>query len=785
MNESSENIYDESSIVSLGMVNGVRARPSMYVDGLSHIGILKLIQEGLQNSTDEISAGRATQAILTINSQTKTISIYDDGAGIPIDKIKDIILTPHSGGKLDDIVKGYEFSSGTNGMGLFLTNCLSDYMKVEVYRDNLHAIGEFEKGFLKSWKKEKTDLNIHSTLVTFNPSMDIFFNEKHGHIYEGLFYDKNLILSTVDILAHTNPGSKYILDLDGKKYTFIFTGGLQEYLQEFLHKEHKHSLINNPFIFTHKDTTLGMQISVALTFNKDGGEKYLSCMNNFPTIKNGTHVTGCRQAISRIITNYLKNNDYIPKTAKFTVSGADIIDNLCGIIMGTSNHTLQWTNQTKEELTSVSVGNFISSAINTAFTTWVNNNKDDMDKICKLAVLKAKANAAAKEARQLAMDPTSTKNMVQSKVDLKKFTDCSGNNPKENELFLIEGDSAGGSTNQARDSRTQAFLRLRGKILNVINKKGTLSPELEAIVTILGMGFGNKKNYAKLKYHTIIIMCDADPDGGHIASLCIAFFYTYYPELILNGHIYVAMPPLYQLTFKNKQKIFILNEEYLTLFKRNAALKMFNLIDKKGQILSEKVFSLFLSKLIRFNEFLMIYSIELNVDPVLLELIVRSFDNLIKGDYTQFTKFGYMVKLKEKNNKMYIFEFDKDYLHSYLHIDHKFYKDFYTPIYLRMCEIGLGNLQLQAKSDISRIYYGTFYELANIIDSILINKNVRVTKIKGLGEQNAEDLWSTAMNPKTRKITKVTMDNAKEAEKWLHTLLGTGNMQEKKAIFLQ
>jgi DNA gyrase subunit B len=779
----SQKIYDESSIESLGPVGGVQKRFSMYVDAVGKLAVLKLIQEGIQNSTDEIKEGGCNYIIIDINTKKREVIISDNGRGIPIGKLDTIMLEPHSGGKFSQT--GYESSSGMNGLGLFLTNCLSYETEVQVWRDNKHVTAVYNKGYrTREIKEEDNTENKRGTYIRFVPNIEILFDPKNGVEPEEIeeFVDKDILFSIIDALSHINPNTVYELIFNGKSKKYLFTGGFSDYLKELISRDHKHPMCN---IFTHKsaDKELSMSYQVAFTFIKDQDEyKFYSYINQFPTVKHGVHVDGVKSSISRVITNYIKNNNYIPKTCKYKITGADVIDNIYGLILGTLTNPL-YTNQTKECLTSKNYGIYIQNKVYNEFNDWANTHRDDMDKICKLAVLKAKANNAAKEAKETMMEAGGVKNVMKSNVDLKKFTDCSGNNPEENELFLVEGDSAGGSVTMARNSKTQAYYRSRGKILNVIDKKhGVISAEEEAVLTILGIGSGNKQNIDKLKYHKIIIMSDADPDGGHIASLWMTFFLIYAPKLIENGNIYIANPPFYQIILNKKFTLNILNEQYFQLYKEELALKLFNLLDNSKKELPKGLFRVFIKKLLGFKELLDSYSIELNIHPILLELIVRNFESLIKGNYSQFKLFDYIVK-ETKSSKTYkIFEFDKEYNHYYLRIDHLFYENIYKTIYKRMCEIYLSNVKLQVIES-KKIFSGTLYELNEIINYPLEgSKQIELKRYKGLGEMASDLLKETCMDPLTRKLTKVTMKDAKKAMEYCRLLMSGDDMVKKKSL---
>jgi DNA gyrase subunit B len=774
--------YNDDSIKSLGYIEGVRFRPSTFVESIGPRGILKLLLETIQNSVDEHYAGICNEVSVIIDTKNVVITVIDNGRGIPVNSIDKIMSEIFSGGKYDE--KNYAIHSGSNGLGLSILQILSDWTDLEIYRDNKICNARYEKGYKKYINiKDDPNQTKTGTKVSFRPSMDIFFSSASGYSLDDEIFNSKSLINIIEPLAYIHAGLKINLNIDGEKHKFYFVGSFDQFLNVLMKRDHLTSMIKEPFISDIRNEH-GKHLEVILCFCREANsEHYYSYINGFPTIEHGRHVDAVRASISKALTMYIKSHDYIPKTAKFNVTGADIVENVVAIVKGELPNAL-FINQTKNKLTSEDFYVFAAPLLYNEFNRWIASHPEDIDKICKLAVLKAKANYAAKEARQIAMEPSTTKNILQSKIDLKKFTDCSGNNPEENELFLLEGDSAGGSVNQARDSRTQAFLRLRGKLLNVLTKKGQLSAEQEAIVTILGMGFGEKKNIKKLKYHKIIIMADADADGGHIASLCIAFFYVYYPELIEEGYLYVAMPPYYRLTYKNKRKLYILNKEIYRRLKKLAALKVFDLVDAVNKPISKKIFEIYVDKLVGYKEFIDNYSIELNIDPVLLELIVRQLDNLIKGKYKQFSKYDYITTEKSRTKTSVIFEFDKDYGHTFVNIDKKFYKEVYAPIYTKLCDIYLGNVKLKVKNT-DTIYSGTSYELSSVIESILVNKHIDMTSYKGIGEVQPAELWDTSMNPKTRQITRITMENAKNAEYWLQTLLGNTNIKDKKDLFLK
>lgn len=783
--------YGTESIKSLGLVEGIKLRPSTFIDGLGQRGIMKLILEMIQNSQDEISVGASNRIVVKIDSKTPEITVQDFGRGIPFDNkddngatIKRIMEEIYSGGKFDSDSYGVAHS-GQNGMGLMVTQVLSDYLDMEVKRDKLVAKVRYESGYNKKLEiSEDPDQTYTGTKITFKPTLEIFFGGNTGFPMDGNWIDKKTLLEILEMMSFLNPGVEIDVQYDTEKYKYYFIGTINDYLDLQMKRSKIKPLIDSIFTFEVKDPNTLMFGKVAISFGKNiGSEKFWSYVNRFPTAQDGKHVDGVRSSISRVITMALRNGNYVPKSAKYTASGADVTDSLVGVVLAELDNPL-FDGQTKNKLTSEDYFNFMTQQTYRAFSQWASDNPMEMDIICKLAAAKAKANFAAKEARQAALDPSSLKNKFQSKVDLRKFTDCSGSNPEENELFLLEGDSAGGSASQARDSKTQAFLRLRGKVLNVVGRRtGQLSEELEAIITILGIGSGNKINYSRLKYHKIIIMTDADPDGGHITALLLAFFISYYPELIREGHIYVATPPLYQLILNKKTSLNILNEEYFKIYKKTIALKNFDLLDENEKPIDNKnLFKFYIHFLLGFTEYMDDMAKVLNLDPILLELIVRNFDNLCTNKYDQFEFFGYDIKLKKKTNSSLTFDIDKGFDHYYLKIDNAFYRDFYIPIYKRMCEFKLSNVKLKSLKT-NKIYGGTSYQLCTVLNSTMEGRGVELKRFKGLGEMNPELLKETAMDPSTRKIVRVTMEDAEAALLTTEVFLGKSQMETKKAFF--
>ena len=775
------NVYDESSIKNLGLIEGVKKRPSTFINKLGPQGIVKLLFELIQNANDEASISATDSYEIYINSKIPEMTVKDYGRGIPIGSISIIMDNIFSGAKYDE--SSYDVHNGGNGVGLAISAILSEYFTMEIHRDNKVAHVRYENGYKKFIDvKPEPNQKVTGTSVTLKPNMDVFFGPNSGFEDDGNYFNENEIVLSLDALSFNNPGVTIKLFFDDRKYVFKFTGTIADYMYSSGKKQGIKFLIDNPCFFDYKDDK-NFRALCCVSFSKENG-KIWSYMNRFPTVEHGKHVDGLKAGISRAITQYIKDHDYVPKSAKFTVTGADVIDNVVAIVMGEMPNPL-YDAQTKNKLTSEDFYTFMVGQAYKYFTLWANAHRDEMDKLCKLAVLKAKANYAAKEAKDQAMNPVSVKNIVTSKLNLKNFTDCSGNNPSENEIYICEGLSAASALVMARNATTQAYLALRGKILNITGKKNpVLSEELQVLVSVLGIkGKGENADYSKLRYNRIVIMADSDPDGSHITSLALGFLLAYYPKLIEDGHVFIATPPFYRLNYPKGIHINILNETYFGIYKVAIGLNGFDLLDNKGKVINKNVFKVFLNKLNGFNSFLEVYAKELNLDPDLLEIIVRSFDHLMKGKYKQFEKLGYTVHLKTAKSNYRIYYFDKGFEHFFLKVDSKFFNSIYKPIFNRLCEIKLGDVRMRDKKS-KQIYEGTLYHLSNCLDKMLIGSKCKLDRYKGIGEVNSDVLRETAMDPKTRKIIKVTMNNVPGAIKWAGILLGNDDINTKKDLFM-
>ncbi len=542
--------YSAENITALEGLEAVRMRPSMYIGGTDTKGLHHLVWEVLDNSIDEHLAGFCDEITTTIHPDN-SITVRDNGRGIPTDMHKklqksalEVVLTVlHAGGKFDKDT--YKVSGGLHGVGVSCVNALSDYLKAEVHRDGKIVEQEYSKG------KPLSDIRVTGkstrtgTTITFKPD---------GTIFETLEYKHETLSHRLRELSFLNSGLKLILiderqsDEAGNAATEVFhsEGGLNEFVAYI--DESRDKITSKPIYVKAKEENV--EVEVALQYNTSYVENIYSYVNNISTREGGTHVNGFRRAIVREFKNYGDENGLFKKL-KETVSGEDFREGLTAVI-AVKVPDPQFKGQTKGELGNSEVTGIVSRLVGDALKTFLEENPAEARKIVDKVVLAATARHAARRAREL----------VQRKGALTgsglpgKLADCSSRDPRESEIFLVEGDSAGGTAKQGRDRMFQAILPLRGKILNVekaLEHKIYENEEIKNIFTALGVSIeegesGRILNISKLRYHKIVIMCDADIDGSHITTLILTFFFRYMRPLIESGHIYVASPPLYRVS---------------------------------------------------------------------------------------------------------------------------------------------------------------------------------------------------------------------------------------------
>ena len=582
-NQNNANNYSASNIQVLEGLEAVRKRPAMYIGDISEKGLHHLVNETVDNSIDEAMAGYCTDIEVTIN-EDNSITVEDNGRGIPVDEHEklhksalEVVMTVlHAGGKFD---KGsYKVSGGLHGVGVSCVNALSTHMMSQVFRGGKIYQQEYEKGKPLYPVKVIGETDKRGTRQQFWPDPTIFTTT---------LYKWDIIASRMRELAFLNAGIKITLtdlrpDEEGKTKQMVFHAkdGLKEFVR-YVDRHRTHLFDDVIYLKTEKQ---GIPIEIAIMYNTDYSENIHSYVNNINTIEGGTHLTGFRMALTRTLKAYAEGEPTIAKQiekAKVEIAPEDFREGLTAVI-SIKVAEPQFEGQTKTKLGNSEVQGAVQQAVNEALTDYLEEHPDEAKKICEKVVLAATARIAARKARE----SVQRKNFMTGGGLPGKLADCSIKDPKECEIFLVEGDSAGGSAKQGRDRFHQAILPLRGKILNVEKVQWHKVFEAESVMNIIqsiGVRFGvdgedsKEANTDKLRYDKIIIMTDADVDGSHIDTLIMTLFYRFMPKVIEEGHLYIATPPLYKCSFKNKVSEYCYTEQQRQAF-----------IDKYGEGVEDK-----------------------------------------------------------------------------------------------------------------------------------------------------------------------------------------------------
>ncbi len=560
--EQDKSNYSADNIQALEGLEAVRKRPGMYIGSTDTKGLHHLVWEVIDNSIDEHLAGYCTHIDTTIHKDN-SITVTDNGRGIPTgmhEKLQksalEVVMTVlHAGGKFDKDT--YKVSGGLHGVGVSCVNALSEYLRVEVHRDGKYFDQEYSKGIPLGPVKTLGDSDKRGTYVTFLPDTTIFesteynFNTISGRIRELSYLNKGLKLSLKDERELDENGEPRLVD-------YYSEGGLKEFVKYL--DETRPPLIDEPIYVTGKEDNV--EVEVAMQYNTGYQENIFSYVNNINTREGGTHVQGFRRAITRLFKQYGDDNNMFSKL-KIEIQGEDFKEGLTAII-SVKVPEPQFKGQTKGELGNSEVTGIVSRCVGDVLKAYLEENPMQARKIIDKVILAATARHAARKAREMVQ----RKNVLTGSGLPGKLSDCSSKDPVESEIFLVEGDSAGGTAKQGRDRHFQAILPLRGKILNVekaMEYRIYENEEIKNMFTALGVSIEEKEgekilNIEKLRYHKVVIMCDADVDGSHISTLIMTFFFRYMKPLIEKGHIYIAAPPLYQVK-KGKNFIYCWNDE--------------------------------------------------------------------------------------------------------------------------------------------------------------------------------------------------------------------------------
>jgi DNA gyrase subunit B len=791
--------YGADSIQVLEGLEAVRKRPGMYIGDTSTRGYHHLVYEIVDNSVDESLAGHCKNIAITVHAD-ESITVEDDGRGIPVEKHKtgkstlEVVMTVlHAGGKFDG--GSYKVSGGLHGVGASVVNALSSRCLVEVKREGAVWKLGFERGKPLGEIEKLGATDRTGTKVTFKPDTMIFKADD-------LAFNFNTLANRFRELAFLNAGLHITL-LDeriGKKQDFQYASGLQEFIS-FLN-ESKKAL--HPGVVHFRGEKEDVDIEIAFQWNDSYTESIYSYCNNINTIEGGTHLVGFRGALTRTANTYASEKGLL-KDLKENLEGEDIREGLAAVVSVKVKEP-QFEGQTKTKLGNSEVKGLVESLVNDKLADFFDRNPSVAKMVIGKCVESARARLAARKAREL----TRRKTALDGGALPGKMADCQERDPSLCELYLVEGDSAGGSAKQARDRRTQAVLPLKGKILNVEKArfdKMLSNEEIKMLVSALGTGIGRENvNADKIRYHKVIIMTDADVDGSHIRTLLLTFFYRQMPEVIEKGYVYIAQPPLYRVK-KGSNERYIKDERSLTEYLMDTSLASVNIMTLKDGTTEVELKSLILG-IQKFDH--LVRTMSSRYDRDLLYFFIKNKIDLAKmlESSSEIERVVQLFKRWVEKNPLngilsvaHDIEEDKEHSSNILKLSTSRYgQKMQTTFSFQSASssewtelislwnkfdtclplpIRLGPEKGGSEKDIKE--YATHTEfVAHILE--LSKKGNYIQRYKGLGEMNPEQLWETTLNPENRTLLKITVDDAIAADETFSVLMGEQVEPRRKFI---
>ncbi len=787
--------YDATTIQVLEGTEAVRRRPAMYIGDTSVRGFHHLVHEVVDNSVDEAMAGFCSEIEVVVH-EDNSVMVTDNGRGIPVDihktekkpAVEVALTTLHAGGKFDH--RTYKVSGGLHGVGVSVVNALSEWMEVEVRRDGKVHHQRYERG------KTKTKLTVigkatgTGTKVTFKPDREIFGGK--------LEFSNETLSNRLRELAFLNKGLKITLadERTDKSQIFQYTGGLVSFV-EYLNRG-KAPLHKQAVSFSkEKEEVL---VDVALQYNDGYAENIFSFANNINTVEGGTHLSGFKSALTRVINNYCRAKGTL-KEGEEALAGEDVREGLTAVLSVRVPNP-QFEGQTKTKLGNSEVEGLTASVVNDGLAAFFEENPSVGNKIAEKAIVASRAREAARKAREL----TRRKGLLEMDTLPGKLADCSERDPHLCEIYIVEGDSAGGSARQGRDRRFQAILPIKGKIINVEKarlEKVLTNEEVRTIITALGTGVGEEFSADKVRYHKIIFMADADVDGSHIRTLLLTLFYRQLPELIKQGHVYIAQPPLFKVK-RGKREEYVYGEGALNEMLFDLGLEGVSLVNirqkrqytpaQAKEILRmvaevERIGHILDKKGVRFREYLTLAHPKTHRYPI-FRVKVEDVAHFLYSE----EELARVTKGEKEADKLEIYQArELDELGGKLDKLGVELKDFLPQVEEEESrKRGAGRKSSrggQAPAALFKLVNEKEEGQAGSVSELLqmvreqARRGMHVQRYKGLGEMNPTQLWETTMDPERRTLQQVTLEDAVEAETMFTTLMG--DEVEARRLFIE
>jgi len=771
-----ERKYGAESIQVLEGLEAVRKRPAMYIGSTSVQGLHHLVYEVVDNSIDEALAGFCNEVTVTLHEDS-SVTIQDNGRGIPVDlhekqnkSAAEVVMTVlHAGGKFDDKGEGaYKVSGGLHGVGVSVVNALSSRLDLEIRRDGKVHRQSYIRGVPTSPLKVEGDTIKRGTKITFWPDSDVF---------ETTEFSFETLSQRLREMAFLNAGVKIVIsdDRSEKNHEFIYEGGIRSFV-EYINRA-KSPLHSTPLYF-HGEKE-GVEIEIAIQYNDGYDEKIFSFANNINTHEGGTHLSGFRAALTRTMNTYATANNLL-KNIKVSISGDDLREGIAAVISVKLTDP-QFEGQTKTKLGNSDVKGFVETLMNDQLATFLEENPQVAKKILEKGIEAARAREAARKARDL----TRRKGALEGLSLPGKLADCQEKDPALCEIYLVEGDSAGGSAKQGRDRRYQAILPLKGKILNVEKArfdKLLTSNEIRTLITAMGTGIGKDDfDIARLRYHRIIIMTDADVDGSHIRTLLLTFFFRQMPEIVERGHLYIAQPPLYKVK-RGKKEIYLKDDDALLDYLLDEGTEGVSLeLDEGKKILRGKQIIPTLRNILEFNQHFE-KIVNRGVPTEILRIFLRGKIRNGFADKADLEPLAQQLRNIEPNARFEVLENPDRILVSYgnLHarIDRHTVETLSSHEYKLLlqsyrlvedlCQKGPAMLIEEGKKEL------VIEDRKELLDAFLgrAKKGQYIQRYKGLGEMNPDQLWETTMDVEKRVLLQVAIEDAVEADEIFTILMG-------------